>query len=613
MSGQNGDTKHLLYYGNKGTLKNGDSAFFIIKTQFPTNTTVTTAVNKAAITQITSEDGQTVTSGLPSAEATVTLKEPDWSGLTITKEVNKSMAKPGDTLTYTITVENKTGIALKEVKFTDELPTDKVALGALGNDNGNSIEPNESKSIITGTANNLANNDKATFTIEVQVLSTVNAAAVENTAKITAAKSSSGYSLTETHPNGISSNTVSTDILTNVPVSVKVLFNGLKDVSQVPTGYALVGEDSNALLKGNIALGTAVKDASGQISRTFTTTADVLLGKEYSLSFTQSGYDVTGYDCTPGSLTFTQTPTADNKAINVVITLNYVKENLFTYPSVTVRTYFKGLTKLPDNFGYTLTCTSAPEEATAFLAPFTLTPGVENGVPYLEFSAKDVTLQAGVDQTFSFTQSGYDVPGYVCALGLSNFKFNLELPTTDVPQPIQMNITNTYTQPDWGKLTITKAADKTRAMPGSVVKYTVTVTNNTGVDLSNIIVADKLDSDLRYSDSTGDYSTGTGTWTVASLANGKSVTLTLTVKLKYALTAGTVIDNTATVTSAAAGGQTYDLSSLKLSDSVSVTVTSGKGSPRTGDESNLGLWIAVMAASLACAGAAAVIYKKRRG
>lgn len=615
MSGQNGDTKHLLYYGNKGTLKNGDSAFFIIKTQFPTNTTVTTAVNKAAITQITSEDGQTVTSGLPSAEATVTLKEPDWSGLTITKEVNKSMAKPGDTLTYTITVENKTGIALKEVKFTDELPTDKVALGALGNDNGNSIEPNESKSIITGTANNLANNDKATFTIEVQVLSTVNAAAVENTAKITAAKSSSGYSLTETHPNGISSNTVSTDILTNVPVSVKVLFNGLKDVSQVPTGYALVGEDSNALLKGNIALGTAVKDASGQISRTFTTTADVLLGKEYSLSFTQSGYDVTGYDCTPGSLTFTQTPTADNKAINVVITLDYTKENLYIYPSVTVRTYFKGLAELPDNFGYKLTCTSAPEEATAFLtqSPLTLTKGTENGVPYLEFSAKDVTLQAGVDQTFSFTQSGYDVPGYVCALGLSNFKFNLELPTTDVPQPIQMNITNTYTQPDWGKLTITKAADKTRAMPGSVVKYTVTVTNNTGVDLSNIIVADKLDSDLRYSDSTGDYSTGTGTWTVASLANGKSVTLTLTVKLKYALTAGTVIDNTATVTSAAAGGQTYDFSSLKLSDSVSVTVTSGKGSPRTGDESNLGLWIAVMAASLACAGAAAVIYKKRRG
>ena len=91
------------------------------------------------------------------------------------------------------------------------------------------------------------------------------------------------------------------------------------------------------------------------------------------------------------------------------------------------------------------------------------------------------------------------------------------------------------------------------------------------------------------------------------------MTLTLTVKLKYALAAGTVIENTASVTEAAAAGLIYDLSGQKLNDSVSVTVTSGKGSPRTGDDSNLGLWIAVMAASLACAGAAAVIYRKRRG
>ena len=81
----------------------------------------------------------------------------------------------------------------------------------------------------------------------------------------------------------------------------------------------------------------------------------------------------------------------------------------------------------------------------------------------------------------------------------------------------------------------------------------------------------------------------------------------------YALAAGTVIENTASVTEAAAAGLIYDLSGQKLNDSVSVTVTSGKGSPRTGDDSNLGLWIAVMAASLACAGAAAVIYKKRGG
>ena len=74
-----------------------------------------------------------------------------------------------------------------------------------------------------------------------------------------------------------------------------------------------------------------------------------------------------------------------------------------------------------------------------------------------------------------------------------------------------------------------------------------------------------------------------------------------------------MIENTASVTEAAAAGLIYDLSGQKLNDSVSVTVTSGKGAPKSGGESNLCLWIAVMAASLACAGAAAVIYKKRRG
>lgn len=42
------------------------------------------------------------------------------------------------------------------------------------------------------------------------------------------------------------------------------------------------------------------------------------------------------------------------------------------------------------------------------------------------------------------------------------------------------------------------------------------------------------------------------------------------------------------------------------------TYKTASGQPRTGDESNLGLWIAVMAASLACAGAAVVVYKKHR-
>lgn len=582
----------------------GGEAYYIVNAYFTSN--IPTAENVASITKYITEDNKTVTEGLDTAKATAY----SLLGLSIKKSVDKDTAKPGDTLIYTVEVNNNTTVDLTKLSVNDILPAEVTY------DPANSVPGDWTFDTATtpGTvkaslSTDLISGGKAVFKIAATVNAGVSGT-ITNEAKITEAESKYGSMSSSTNKY----DTARTEVLSAVPVNVTVLFAGLKDVSLVPAGYKLTGADGNPFLKGEIKLDPA-ESKTGHVFRKFSTEEYVRLGQEYSLSFTQSDYDIPGYICTLTTETDPIKVTAQDAiaGINAEITLSYVKENLYTYPSLTVRTYFKGLAKLPDSFGYKLNCVSAPEDAIAFQGPLALTPGTESGVPYLEFSAKNVTLQAGTELTFSFTQSGYDVPGYLCALGSSTFKFTLPVPTTDVRQPILLKIENTYTQPDWSKLTITKTADKTSATPGSVVNYTVTVTNNTGVDLSDIIVADKLDSRLRYSDSTGDYDTGTGTWTVASLANGKSVTLTLTVKLKYALAAGTVIENTASVTEAAAAGLIYDLSGQKLNDSVSVTVTSGKGSPRTGDDSNLGLWIAVMAASLAYAGAAAVIYKKRRG
>ena len=590
--------------GEKG-LPDGTSASYNVNAKFVSYETATTATNKADIYEV--RIGNDITSGnFGTAYAEVySLKN-----LTIKKTVDKSTAKPGDTLTYTVEVTNNTDTDLDEVYVEDSLPGTLAYTGSTLVDGAAGTLSHDSQlGTVTAKVTGLKKGAAAKYTVTAKVNADASGE-INSLAKITkAVRGTDTVDITTTKEAS-----AKTTVYTPVPVNVKVIFNGLKDVSQVPANYKLAGVDGNPFLKGEIKLDPA-ESKTGHVFRKFSTEEYVRIGQEYSLSFTQSDYDIPGYICTLTTETDPIKVTAQDAiaGINVEITLSYVKENLYTYPSLTVRTYFKGLAKLPDSFGYKLNCVSAPEDAIAFQGPLALTPGTENGVPYLEFSAKNVTLQAGTELTFSFTQSGYDVPGYLCALGSSTFKFTLPVPTTDVRQPILLKIENTYTQPDWSKLTITKTADKTSATPGSVVNYTVTVTNNTGADLSEITVADKLDSRLRYSDSTGDYDTGTGTWTVASLANGKSVTLTLTVKLKYALAAGTVIENTASVTEAAAAGLIYDLSGQRLNDSVSVTVTSGKGSPRTGDDSNLGLWIAVMAASLACAGAAAVIYKKRRG
>lgn len=420
--------------GEKG-LPDGASASYNVNAKFSYYKTATTATNKADIYEV--RIGNDITSGnFGTAYAEVySLKN-----LTIEKTVDKSTAKPGDTLTYTVEVTNNTDTDLDEVYVEDSLPGTLAYTGSTLVDGATGTLSHDSQlGTVTAKVTGLKKGAAAKYTVTAKVNADASGE-ISSLAKITkAVRGTDTADITTTKEAS-----AKTTVYTPVPVNVKVLFNGLEDVSQVPAGYKLTGADGNAFLKGEIALGNAEKDTSGQISRTFTTTADVLLGQEYSLNFTQSGYNVPGYICAPGSLTFTQTPTADNKAINAVITLDYTKENLYTYPSATVRTYFKGLAKLPDSFGYKLNCVSAPEDAIAFQDPLTLTPGTENGVPYLEFSAKNVTLQAGTELTFSFTQSGYDVPGYLCALGSSTFKFTLPVPTTDVRQPILLKIENTY-------------------------------------------------------------------------------------------------------------------------------------------------------------------------
>ena len=88
-----------------------------------------------------------------------------------------------------------------------------------------------------------------------------------------------------------------TTVYTPVPVNVTVLFAGLKDVSQVPAGYKLTGADGNPFLKGEIKLDPA-ESKTGHVFRKFSTEEYVRLGQEYSLSFTQSDYDIPGYICT---------------------------------------------------------------------------------------------------------------------------------------------------------------------------------------------------------------------------------------------------------------------------------------------------------------------------
>lgn len=177
---------------------------------------------------------------------------------------------------------------------------------------------------------------------------------------------------------------------------------------------------------------------------------------------------------------------------------------------------------------------------------------------------------------------------------------------------------------DWGKLGISKSVSPTGPVkPGTTLTYTITVTNNTGADLDSVLVYDALDRHLTFvsATGTGEYKDDAGFWKVGALANGASAALVIKATVKAGTADKTVIYNTASVLAASSGNEDLKVGSgPSASANVAVTnpgssgiwggTTWGKG-VQTGDDANLGLWIAAMIVSFLCVAALVYVNRKR--
>ena len=541
---------------------------------------------------------------------------PDLGKLGITKTASVSTVKPGDNFSYTISVANNTGVDLTHVVVRDVLPAgityvdSTVPAGVAFT--GTTDAP-------AWTIDSIKTGDTVTLTVNVTVAENAVPGKVTNTAKITHIVAG----MSEYGEDQLSGATADVEIKSGdggeeaeVPARVIVEFVGLEPADPLPAAYALTGADTNEFLKGAIALGDE-EAAAGLRCRTYNTTVKAVLGQPYTLKFSQSGFNVPGYNCDAQaevSGNYSAEPVQDDGGgIEVRIRLTYTKQHLITYPEMSVRIYFKGIDSLPVGFNYTLTGAAANPAAPFIGGPLTLRSGMDNGVPYLQLDGGETTLESGREYTFSFTQANYNIDGYTCALGVTEFKFTPEM-ATDIVNPVLFVATNVYTKdgsgdPDWDGLTITKTANRTYSTCGSTLTYKITVTNKTGIELENIKVLDLLDNNLVYHSSGNGFDPDSGMWVISKLANGKSAELTLRARIKRGLSLGTVVTNTAYLTEV-----TYNNDPVRLEPWVyaEASVTVVKGAPQTGDDSDLGLWLAVMTASLALAGAAAVVFKKRR-
>lgn len=293
---------------------------------------------------------------------------------------------------------------------------------------------------------------------------------------------------------------------------------------------------------------------------------------------------------------------------------------------VTLQVIFNGIDSLPTDFAYSVT---GADGNVALKGTLTKAGEALVGTSHAYYYVTDapVTLDVDKDYTFNFTQSGYQIDGYTWSGNVTETLTGKVLPENK-ENGLILTIVNNYTKEevtpvDWGKLGISKSVSPTGPVkPGTTLTYTITVTNNTGADLDSVVVYDKLDRHLTFVSATGagSYSTRTCFWTVAPLANGDSATLVIQATVNAGTADKTVIYNTARVLAASSGNEDLKVGSgPSASANVAVTnpgsgtwggTTWGKG-VQTGDDANLGLWIAAMIVSFLCVAALVYVNRKR--
>ncbi|MDX9988156.1 SdrD B-like domain-containing protein [Thiothrix unzii] len=163
-----------------------------------------------------------------------------------------------------------------------------------------------------------------------------------------------------------------------------------------------------------------------------------------------------------------------------------------------------GLDQLQPNTAYTV---KFPTSVTVSGTTYNLTMAIAGGNTLIDSNAPasgEVTVAAADIPTAGANNHSFDV-GYI-------------LPT-----------------PKMTDLEVTKTANLSSVKSGDTVIYTVKVKNNGPDTATGVEVTDQLPAGVTYVSHNADqgaYTSGTGIWTVGTLANGTTATLTITVTIK---------------------------------------------------------------------------------
>lgn len=443
--------------------------------------------------------------------------------LTVTKSENLSYATVSDNIAYTVKVQNTGSVNATNINFKDIIQSDaSFVIGSVVVDgiSQSGYDPNVGFSLT-----DLIPNQYHTVTFTIKVDSLPLSGEIQNTANIRFT-----YKLTPTD-TPVTTTTNSNTVITYIKIG------NLQATKTVDKAYATIGDTLNYTITIN-NLGNATcsdiffKDivdtnaafVSGTVKINGTTYPSLNPSTGFNLS------DIVGY----GSVivkfavvvqTLPEDYTIYNKATydysyyinpsNPKVISQGTSNTVTTLINVGSLSVTKAVSKayatIEDVLTYTVTIintgnTLAKNINFRDVIPQGLT-FVEGSVtidgtsypsynPYTSFSLSN--LNAGSTVVVRFNASVTSLPAPSLISNTANITFAYKIDPNGQDITIQTNSNTVQTQINLGSLYLTKAVDKAYSTMGTIITYTVTVTNNGNVDASNVLFTDALQSDVTF-------------------------------------------------------------------------------------------------------------------
>ncbi|MFL9845388.1 choice-of-anchor L domain-containing protein, partial [Flavobacterium rhizosphaerae] len=464
---------------------------------------------------------------------------------------NQTSYVPGQQAVYTVTVTNNGPATVYDIDVFNAIPAGVTQFSWTGNGGSGTNVPLED-TIVT-----LANGQSVTYTITLTVPEDATGDFI-STASFSAAflndtdPSCAGCTDTDTPPNEADIVVVNTNNQYNYIVgqpsvyTVTVTNNGPADATNVVvsnpipagiTGFSWVGDN------GSSGTNTAINDAVGTLAagQTITYTVTLNVPAAYNNPTLESTVTVTSDtpDPNPACDACTDidvdTPLADIVVVNTDDTLIFTPGTTAVY-TVTVT----------NNGPSVAQNVNVSNAIPAGITQFSWTG--DNGSSGTNMALNDAIPVLGIDETVTYTIT-IDIPaGYA-----GQYLTSETVVTSDTSDPevdcefcTDTDILSTIVS----DIVVVNTDNTNYYTPGSTLVYTVTVTNNgpaaaTAVEVSGVIPA----GITSYSWSGDNGSSGTDTDladTIATLANGQTVTYTITLDVPAGYTGS--LTNTVTAT-----------------------------------------------------------------